>query len=185
MKTEIVVEHTQVGRSLSQWDAMPYIEPESRRALRRLSLAALFSIATLVTRAPSLAAESPAPNAPSEKSNPQASPLEDATLAASARGTLVVHLNANAGTISLTETADTAPLELTPSILDALTTSFEGLAPSTTGDVTTYDLRGRFQPVWFAARGSDGRLKTFCISSLPPPVAAAIRAARTNQQKTK
>ena len=99
-----------------------------------------------------------------------------------APGSLLVHVDPRTLELSLTPSKSTVPLELTTEILNGLDTSFEGLTASVKSDGTLYDLKGRFQGVWLAVTDSSGQTKPFCLTSLPPPVAAAARALRERKE---
>jgi hypothetical protein len=99
-----------------------------------------------------------------------------------APGSLLVHVDPKTLSIGLVAKVGTVPLELTSETLNALDTSSEGLTPVTTLDGTLYHLQGRFQAVWVAVTDADGKLHPFCLTSLPPEVAAAAKALREGRE---
>jgi hypothetical protein len=75
---------------------------------------------------------------------------------------LKIHIDPRTGAILKEAAPGTVPLQLTPKLQDALSTSHEGLAevPNTVpGGGVKVDLRGRFQSPLAATIGADGTLK--------------------------
>ncbi len=98
-----------------------------------------------------------------------------------APGSLLVHVDTRTLELGLEPAPGTVPLELSAEVLNALDTSGEGLKPVTKGNVTRIDLQGRYRGVWFAVTDADGKTKPFCLTALPPKVAAAARALRQKE----
>ena len=98
-----------------------------------------------------------------------------------APGSLLVHVDTKTMEMGLQAGEKTVPLELTADVLEKLNTSTEGLKLETKDGVTSAHLMGRFQGVWIAVRGSDGRIKPVCLTSLPPTVEAAAHALRQSK----
>jgi hypothetical protein len=124
---------------------------------------------------PAVAADSSSAKAPA----PQATATGEAPMAS---GSLLVHVDPKTLSIGLVAKTGTVPLELTSETLNALDTSSEGLTPVTTPDGALYHLQGRFQAVWVAVTDADGKLRPFCLTSLPSEVAAAAKALREAQE---
>jgi len=95
---------------------------------------------------------------------------------------LTVYIDTRTLEMNVTPGAGRAALQLTPDILESLNTSSEGLVPTTRNGITSVDLRGRFQPVWFVVKGADGKAYPFCLTSLPAPVEAAAKAIRESNE---
>jgi len=105
-------------------------------------------------------------------------PAAKATPARATPKSLTVYVDRKTLELDLTPGAGRAALELTPDILEALNTSSDGLQATTRNGITSVDLRGRFEPVWFVVKGADGKPHPFCLTSLPAPVEAAAKVVR-------
>lgn len=113
---------------------------------------------------------------------PPAKGPEKAPAPAAARaiapGSLLVHVDTKTHQLALEPGSGTVPLELSADILNALNTSFDGLAPERRGERTKWDLRGRYRGVWLAVTDAEGKTRAFCVTSLPQRVAEAAQAVR-------
>jgi len=144
-------------------------------------IAVLACACALFAGAPAAGAESPSAKAPSSKAPAPAPASAAAAGKAVAPGSLLVHVDPKTLEISLSSRAGTVPLELTSEILNALDTSSEGLTPVTTPEGTLFDLQGRFHATWIVVTDAEGKARPFCLTALPPEVAAAAKALRERE----
>ncbi len=83
---------------------------------------------------------------------------------------MMIYIDPQTGTISTEPAPGTVPLQLTPKLLDALSTSDQGLvevpSPALGGGVFI-DLQGRFQTPLFAIIGPDGTVKIRHLHETP------------------
>jgi hypothetical protein len=145
-----------------------------KRHATRLVLAAC--ACALVTGALDASALASPPEPPDKEAAKEA--VAAATVKPLAPGSLMVHVDPKTLKLSLEPTAKTVPLEFSAGILNALNTTFDGLTPVKKGDATRWDLQGRYQGVWFVVTDAEGKARPFCVTSLPPDVAAAAEALR-------
>jgi hypothetical protein len=96
---------------------------------------------------------------------------------------LQVYVDVRTLALDLTPGNGRVPLTLGPEVLEKLDMTTTGLTPTTANGVTRMDLKGRFQPVWVAVVGADGKARPFCLTSLPPQVDAAARTVRARNRE--
>lgn len=89
--------------------------------------------------------------------------------AAGASG-MLIHVDPKTGSLLKQPAPGTVPLQITPQMLNALSTSGKGLVelPSTVpGGGVRIDLQGRFMSPLFATIGSDGELRLHHLHEIP------------------
>jgi|ERR1017187_3455823 hypothetical protein len=141
-----------------------------------IALVTLLSTPPLALCPDALAAGPPASPEAQPASADDAAKRAEAAAAAAARGALIAYVNPESGSMALQPRPGSVPLELSARTLNALNTSFDGLTPVKVGGVTTIDLQGRFSSIWFTVVDSSGKAHAFCVTTLPPEIAAAARA---------
>ena len=149
------------------------MKERSNRAGVTRGLVMLAAVSNLVLAQQAFPGESP--TAPSEQTQAlsgahDAQPQVSTPAVSGDASNMMIHVDPKTGAIRKEPAPGTVPLQLTPQLQNALSTSHQGLveAPSpVAGGGIKVDLQGRFQNPLFATIDADGRVKMQHLDDTP------------------